>query len=268
MRFLRLLVLDLMALALLAGYGWSIQHSRAGAADPYWTAISRRGLLRVGTDPGFRPFAEEQDGHWTGYDVELVQEIGRRLGLRVTWQAVGYDALYDTLAAGQVDLLASALPLAPEQGWRARFSSAYLDAGQVLVTRRDSPITDLSTLGTATVGAALGSEGDTILRNLRRDDPHITVRSDFQTPAELLTALERGTLAAAITDSISALSLVEQHHDFVIARSLSFEPYVLAMPAGAYRLEAETNRVLHELRAEHFIEHLNTRWFGSSPVAQ
>lgn len=267
-RRIRLLVLDLMALALVIGYGWSIRHTRAGAADPYWTAISQRGILRVGTDPGFRPFAEEQDDRWSGYDVELVDEIGRRLGLRVTWQAVGYDALYDTLAAGQVDLLASALPLAPEQGWRARFSTAYLDAGQVLVTHRNSPITGLATLSAGRIGAALGSEGDTILRNLRRDRPDITVRSDYQTPAELLKALEQGAVDAAITDAISALSLTEQNRDFVIAQSLDFEPYVLAMPAGAYRLEAETNRVLEELRSEHFFDRLNTRWFGSRSATQ
>lgn len=268
MRLIRLLVVDFLALAVLAGYGWSIQHTRAGAADPYWTEIQQRGVLRVGSDPGFRPFADEQNNRWSGYDVELVEEIGRRLGLRVEWQAVGYDALYDTLAAGKVDLLASALPLAPEQGWRARFSSAYLDAGQVLVTRRGSPIVDLSSIADHTVGAALGSEGDTILRNLRRDHPEINGRSEYETPSELLEALEQGELDAAITDAISALSLTEQNHDFVIAQSITFEPYVLAMPVGAYQLAAETTVVLDELRAEHFFDRLNARWFGSRPATQ
>jgi ABC-type amino acid transport substrate-binding protein len=266
-RFTRLL-LDILALAVVIGYGWSIQHTRAGAADPYWTEITRRGVLRVGTDPGFRPFAEERDGHWTGYDVELAEEIARRLGFRVTWQAVSYDALYDTLAAGQVDLLASALPLAPEQGWRARFSSAYLDAGQVLVTRRNSTITGVGSLEGHKVGAALGSEGDTLLRNLRRDHPDIAAHSEYETPAELLRALEQGALDAALTDSISALSLTESNREFVIRQGLTFEPYVLAMPAGAYRLQAEIDRVLDALRRDGFIERLNTRWLGAASTAQ
>ena len=260
----RWLLLDLAALALLAGYGWSIQQTRAGAADPVWTEVTRRGVLRAGTDPGFRPFAEEQNGRWTGYDVELVEEIGRRLGLRVTWQAVSYDALYDTLAAGQVDLLASALPLAPEQGWRARFSSAYLDAGQVLVARRGGPIRGTASLPGHVVGAALGSEGDTILRNLARDDPAIEARSEFETPAELLDALRAGRIEAAIVDSISALSLTERDRRFAIVASLTFEPYVLAMPVAAYRLQAEVDRVMEQLRSKRFVERLNTRWFGGA----
>lgn len=259
---------DLLALGLLFGYGWSVRHTRAGAADPVWIEITQRGVLRVGTDPGFRPFAEEHDGDWTGYDVELMEEIGRRLGVRVTWQAVSYDSLYDTLAAGQVDLLASALPLAPEQGWRARFSASYLDAGQVLITSRESQARSLSDLSTETVGAALGSEGDTLLRNLQRERPNIRVRSEFETPAELLTALEHGTLNAALSDSINALSLTERNREFVIAQNITFEPIVLAMPVSAYRLEQELNHVFDELRAERFFEALNTRWFAPGPKPQ
>ncbi|MDQ5854260.1 MAG: transporter substrate-binding domain-containing protein, partial [Chloroflexota bacterium] len=175
-----------------------------------------------------------------------------------------YDALYDTLAAGQVDLLASALPLAPEQGWRARFSSAYLDAGQVLVARRGGPIRGTASLPGHVVGAALGSEGDTILRNLVRDDPAIGARSEFETPAELLDALRAGRIEAAILDSISALSLTETDRRFAIVASLTFEPYVLAMPVAAYRLQAEVDRVMEHLRTEGFVERLNTRWFGGA----
>jgi ABC-type amino acid transport substrate-binding protein len=264
MRLIRMLVLDLLALTIVAGYAWSVRHTSAGAADPHWTAITARGVIRVGTDPGFRPFAEEQNGRWSGYDVELTEEIARRLGLRVEWRTVSYDALYDTLAAGQVDLLASALPLAPEQGWRARFSSAYLDAGQVLVTRRGSPLSDLPSLAGHSAGAALGSEGDTLLRNLRHDYPAVEVRSEYESPAELLAALERGAIEAAITDAVSALSLTERNREFVIARGLTFEPYVLAMPAGAYQLQAEVDQILGDLREERFFDRLNARWFGQA----
>jgi ABC-type amino acid transport substrate-binding protein len=252
---------DLLALVVLLTYGWSINRTRSGAADPVWTNITERGVLRVGSEPGVRPFAEQQGNSWTGYDVELVNEIGRRLGLEVSWQAVGYDALYDTLAAGQVDLLASALPLAPEQGWRARFSNAYLDAGQVLVVPAVSAIKTEADLAGHTAAAALGSEGDTLLRRLKQSSPTIVPRTTYDTPDAALDALRRGNVDAVITDSISALPLVQQDRRFVIARGLTFEPYVLAMPVGAYQLQANVDRVLGELRDEGFFDRLNAKWF-------
>jgi len=263
-RFTRLF-LDVVAVLVLLSYAWTVQHAHAGSADPVWTKVVQRGVLRVGSDPGFRPFAQETGGKWSGYDVDLATEIARRLGMRIELKAVGYDALYDTLAAGEVDLLASALPLAPQQGWRARFSSPYLDAGPMLVARAGS-IQHEGDLGGQRVGAVLGSEGDTLLRALTRQDPSVGARSDFETPEAALAALQSGALDAAIVDAVSAIGLAERDKQFRIVRSLSFQPYVLAMPIEAYQLQKEVERVLGELRREGFFEQLNARWFGGASV--
>ncbi len=258
------LFLDVLAVLVLLSYAWTVQHARRGSADPVWTKVVQRGVLRVGSDPGFRPFAQETGGKWSGYDVDLATEIARRLGMRIELKAVGYDALYDTLAAGEVDLLASALPLAPQQGWRARFSSPYLDAGPMLVARADSSIQHEGDLGGQRVGAVLGSEGDTLLRVLTRKDPSVAARSDFETPEAAFAALQSGGLDAAIVEAVSAIGLAERDKRFRIVRSLSFQPYVLAMPIEAYQLQKEVEQILGELRREGFFEQLNTRWFGDA----
>ncbi len=259
----RQLGLQLAALAALVAYGWTIRQATQGHADPVWTALQARGTLRVGADPGFRPFAEERAGQWRGYDVDLANELGRRLGLRVEFVAVSYDALYDELGSHHVDLLAAALPLAPEQGWRARFTGAYLDAGQVLVARADSGVVDEAGLAGRRVGAALGSDGDTLLQQWRQRDPTIGAESRFDTPGDALAALERGALDAVVADAVSALGLTERDPAFRIARSLTFEPLVLAVPGDAYQLQAAINGALDELRRAGFFAELNRRWFAS-----
>lgn len=255
-----------LALAILLAYSWTVWQARRGAADPVWQRIQATGVLRVGTDPGFAPFALEQRGAWDGYDVALAREVAQRLGLRAEFVAMSYDSLYPKLEAGDVDLLASALPLAPEQGWRARFSAAYLDAGLVLVTRADSAITDETLLAGQRVGAALGSDGDTALRRLQRTTPAINANSAYALPTNALAALQQGALDAVLTDAISALEVTQRDPHFHIARSLSFEPYVLAMPITAYQLQSQVNRVLDDLHREGFIAQLNARWFGDPQI--
>jgi polar amino acid transport system substrate-binding protein len=253
--------LDLLAILVLLLFGWTIRYTARGAADPIWTAIQQRGVLRVGVDPGFKPFAEQRDGQLIGYDIDLVHALAQRLGLRVELTPVGYDALYDALSTRQVDLLAAALPLAPEQGWRARFSTAYLNAGQVLVTRRDSPIQSEGDLPDRVVGVALGSDADTLARKLRRDLPTIDVRSSYETPAAALEALAAGQLDAALTDAVSALAGAEEHANLRIVSALTFDPYVLAMPVEAYRLQAAVDSALEEMRQAGEFDRLNGRWF-------
>lgn len=260
MRLTKLLV-DLLAIVALLAYAWAANYTQRGAADPVWTDIQARGVLRVGTDPGFRPFAEERDGQFQGYDIDLVTELARRENLRVEFVAVGYDALYDALSTRRVDLLAAALPLAPEQGWRARFSTPYLNAGQVLVVRKGSPITQEADLADRVAGVALGSDGDTLARKLQRDLPTLTVRADFETTTAALDALDSSQVDAVIADTISALSAQHSHPNLQIARALTFEPYVLALPGEAYQLEQAVNQALEAMRQEQIFDRLNNRWF-------
>lgn len=254
-------LIDGCALLLVLAYGWTTVYAQRGAADPVWTAVRERGVLRVGTDPGFRPFAEMQGDRFVGYDIDLATEVARRLQLRVEFKQVSYDALYDVLGAHEVDMLAAALPIAPQQGWRARFSDAYLNAGQVLVTRIGSTITNTDDFASKRIGVGAGSEGDTILRDLARTLPTMDMHGEYETSIDALAALARGELDAVIADAVAALTAQAQHSDIQVARALTYDPYVLAVPVESYQLAAEVNRVLAEMRAEGYFERANRRWF-------
>jgi polar amino acid transport system substrate-binding protein len=252
---------DALALLTLLAYGSVVRYTERGAADPVWTAIAARGVLRVGTDPGFRPFTEERGGALVGYDVDLVREVGRRLGLRVEFVPVAYDGLYDALSTGRVDLLAAALPLAPEQGWRAAFSTPYLNAGQLLVVGAGSSVTDEGQLSGRRVGVALGSDGDTFARKLRLALPDMALDARYESPQAALDALAAGAVDAAIVDAVSALTGAAQHPGLRITRALTFEPYVVAVPVAAYQLQRAVNGALAAMQSDGTIERLNAEWF-------
>lgn len=252
---------DLLTIGVLAAYGWIIHYTNRGAADPVWTVVQTQRVLRVGTDPGFKPFAEERNGQFQGYDVDVARELAQRLGFRAEFVSVGYDALYDALSTRRVDMLAAALPLAPEQGWRARFSTPYLNAGQVVVVPQGAAITEEGDLAAKVVGAALGTDGDTLARKLHRDLPTMTVRSDYETVQAAMNDLVQGKLDAVITDSVSALAAINTQPGLGYAFALTFDPYVLAVPIEAYQLQNEINRVLDDMRREGIFDRLNAKWF-------
>ena len=254
-------LLDSCALLLCLLYGWTTLYAQRGAADPVWTDIRDRGVLRVGTDPGFRPFAEMRGDSFAGYDIDLATEVARRLGLRVEFKQVGYDALYDVLGAHDVDMLAAALPLAPQQGWRARLSDAYLNAGQLLMTRSGSSIRRPEDFVDKRVGAGTGTEGDTILRDLARSMPSIELHVEYETSADALAALARGELDAVIADAVAALGAQFQYPHLEVAQALSFDPYVLAVPAEAYQLASEVNQALSAMRDDGYFNRANRKWF-------
>jgi polar amino acid transport system substrate-binding protein len=258
------------ALAIIVGYALLAASAELGATiagaglDPVWAGARARGTLRVAVDYGFYPFTDIQNDEPRGYDIDLARAVAAKLGLRAEFVGSGLDSMYDDLVAGKADMAASALPYAPEQSWRVRFSEFYFNAGQVLVTPELSPISAEADLRGRRVAVALGSDADAYARALRARVPGIVVQPLYDTPADALLALRRGAADAAIVDNTSAL-VDFRDPGLHIAAALTLEPYVLVVAAPAFQLQGEVNRALDELRREGFFEALGERWFVDAP---
>jgi polar amino acid transport system substrate-binding protein len=260
--------LDLAAALVLTAYAALAASAQLGTSvagqglDPIWSAAQQRGSLRVAVDYGFFPLSDIRDGQSSGYDIDLARAVASRLGLRTEFVGSNLDSIYDDLANHKADLAASALPYAPEQGWRASFSTFYFNAGQVLVVRQGSSIGGPADLSGRAIGAPLGSDADTYARNLLTNEPTILLRSSYDPAAEVLADLRSGALDAAIVDNASALAAIGSAPGLrLVEPALTLEPYVLAMPAEAFQLRAEVNRALDELRQEGFFDRLGRKWF-------
>jgi ABC-type amino acid transport substrate-binding protein len=246
------------ALVVLAGYLLLVllTNSRAAPADPTALAAYARGTLRVTVDAGYRPFADIVDGRLTGFDVELVRLLAAELGLRAEFQLAGFDALYDQLTSGRADLIASALPYAPEQGWRARFTTPYFDAGLLLIGRVGRPPVSRELAPELRIGVVLGAAADGWAR---RHAAH-TALQHFDDEAALFTAFAAGRLDAVALDRVAALPLLADSRYRQVA-ALSFEPYVFALPVHAATLERDLNGALERLRARGDLARLEEQWF-------
>jgi ABC-type amino acid transport substrate-binding protein len=250
-------------LALLAEQGVSV----AGQGlDPVWSQARARGTLRVAIDLGFYPFTWTEGGRAAGYDVDLARAVAGKLGLEAEFVPTGLDAVYDDLAARRADMAASALPYAPEQGWRASFSSFYFNAGQVLVAPVASPIAGPAELAGRTLAVPLGSDADTEARRMLAAGVQFTLRAEYDTPAEALDAVRAGAADAAIVDNAAALIGMRRPGLRIVEPALTLEPYVLVFAPESYELRERVNRALEELRREGFFDELGRRWFVEAPA--
>lgn len=238
------------SLALLAGLVWAGQQR---PPDRYLDEIRARSVLRVGTDPSYPPFESVQDGHIVGYDAEFAQIIATDIGVKVEFVPLALDTLYDALAAGKVDLLISALPFIYERQAEVRYSQPYYQAGQVLVVRPgERDIRSVNDLTNREVGVELGSTADTEARRLARTSVlGMQVRATYTSADEVLAALARGEIDAAITDNTSAQAALRAQPGrySILSPPLTDEPYVIAMPVRADGLATQVDATIARLRA-------------------
>ncbi|MCS6840130.1 MAG: ABC transporter substrate-binding protein [Roseiflexus sp.] len=259
--------LDSAALMILVGYVALALSAHTGVQvagqglDPVWAGVQQRRTLRVAVDLGFYPFTWMEDGQPVGYDIDLARAIASHLGVQVEFVPSSLDSIYDDLAARRADIAISALPYAPEFGWRARFSQFYFDAGQMLVVWSGSPIASEADLAGRVVGVALGSDADTLARRRLAEGSSFTLRPDYDAPEDALAALQRGEIDAAIVDRPAALMAIARAPELRVVQALTFEPYVIAVAPEAYRLHEAVNQALDALRAKGFFEEAQRKWF-------
>src|SRR5687767_12691891 len=91
--------------------------------DAAWEHVQQTGVIRVGMDAAYPPFESiNEHNELVGFDVDLANEIGQRLGMRVEFVNIAYDGLFDALLTGRVDMLISGLVDAREFWGKANFS--------------------------------------------------------------------------------------------------------------------------------------------------
>jgi ABC-type amino acid transport substrate-binding protein len=124
------------------------------AEPPLLERIRQARTLRVGVWHGFRGlnFQHPQTGKVVGMEVELLEEIGRGLGVKVEMVDAPWVDLPKKLKRKEFDLLFCAL--IPSSDYRGiRYSVPYLDMGLVAMRRAgDDSVTSAASLSGKTVG--------------------------------------------------------------------------------------------------------------------
>ena len=73
------------------------------------------GQLRVGSDIPYPPFEFGRPPGYEGFDVDVVNEIAKRLDLEAEFVKTPFDPIFRNLAQGRFDMVASAATITPER---------------------------------------------------------------------------------------------------------------------------------------------------------
>ena len=83
----------------------------AFAAEPPHTVDA--GALSWGTSPTFAPFEFQQDGKAVGFDVDMMAELARRVGLQSSMLGMDFVGLVPAVAAHRIDAAVSGMYITP-----------------------------------------------------------------------------------------------------------------------------------------------------------
>ncbi|MCC3275963.1 MULTISPECIES: basic amino acid ABC transporter substrate-binding protein [unclassified Arthrobacter] len=247
------------ALSLTACGGGSNDDAGSSDAGNEFNLVSD-GALTVCSDIPYAPFEYEENGEYTGFDMDLIREIATGMGLELEVQDVGFDGLQSgtVLAAGQCDLGASAMTITPEREEKLGFSEPYYDSLQSLLVPADSDTKALEDMSGKKLGVQQGTTGEAYARDNIPDDVEIV---SFPSDAELFPALQSGNVDAVLQDLPVNLGHTDDGAFTIAEKFQTDESYGFAMEKENTELISAVNEQLSELRENGKYQEIYDKYF-------
>ncbi|GAA0573124.1 membrane-bound lytic murein transglycosylase MltF [Halomonas salifodinae] len=233
--------------------------------DSPLTTIRERAFLSVLTRN--TPTTYYQGSHGpAGFEYELARRFADHLGVSLDMDADhSLQEVLSGVRAGQADLGAAALPLAPEQEGII-FSRPILTLQPLVVYRRGlPPVRDIDDLQRLSLATLRGSGTGLVLRELQAERPELSwLETGDLEVADLLQRVESGSLDAAVVYAhqfrLNRLFFPGVESGFPLGEPLSM---AWAFPArGGLPLQQAANAFLATQQTNGELDALVERYFG------
>ena len=225
----------------------------------------RGNLLRVGIDLNTAPFGFlDASGQVSGFDAELIQLVAEQWGVGIEFIATTPSDRIAKLAAGEVDIIASAMPHTKEAEADIEFSQTYFMNGQALLVNSASGITDLAGLNELPVAALQDSSAIDLLRAYADANAVLLNIAPYPTYQAAIDALKNGQITALTADLITLAQIAKNDPDVTIIGDIyTQEPFGLGLAPGDSYFNNLTNFTLQNLKEQGRYDELYRKWFGN-----
>ncbi len=229
-------------------------------------AAGENGTFIVGFDQDFPPMGfVGNDGEYTGFDLELAEEVANRLGMEFVPQPIAWDAKDMELNSGTIDCIWNGFTMNGRED-DYTWSEPYMDNSQVFVVASDSGITSFADLAGKIVEVQADSSAEAALK----DNTELTGSfGTLQTTPDYNTAfmdLEMGAVDAIAMDVIVAGYQIEQRGDndsyLILEETLASEEYGIGFKKGNEELRDKVQTTLEEMAADGTLKTISDKWFG------
>ncbi|OIR60236.1 amino acid ABC transporter substrate-binding protein [Bacillus sp. FMQ74] len=248
--------------------------NEADSKDTGWEQIKGKGKIVVATSGTLYPTSyhdtDSGSDKLTGYEVEVVREAAKRLGLKVEFKEMGIDGMLTAVNSGQVDAAANDIDVTKDREKKFAFSTPYKYSYGTAIVRKDdlSGIKTLKDLkGKKAAGAAT-----TVYMDVARKYGAKEVIYDNATNEQYLKDVANGRTDVILNDYyLQTLALAAfPDLNITIHPDIKYMPnkQALVIKKSNAALQNKMNETLKEMSKDGTLTKLSKQFFNKADVSK
>lgn len=203
----------------------------------------------VGFDAEYPPYGYmDENGEYTGFDLDLAQEVCNRRGWTLVKQPIDWNAKDNELNAGNIDCIWNGFTRNEERENQYAWSDYYVNNSIVLLVRKDSGYNTKADLAGKVVDVQAASSGASALEadaEFKATLKEVIEVKDYNTA---VMDLQSGAVDAIAIDIGVAEYQCEIHDDIMIMEeAVNTEKYAIGFQKDNTALRDQVQETLYEM---------------------
>ena len=222
--------------------------------------------LRTAVDGTFAPHAfPSMSGGYEGFNIDLANEIARRLKRKIIIDAAQFSGLVPALQAGTYDFLSAPTTVTKERAENMLFTEGYLNTDFQFLIRKGTPkITKLEELKGKTISVNKGSAYDSWARE-REDQLGWKIES-FGTQTDAVQAVLVGRADANVAgDTVIAWAVKSNPQLELSYRYITGLVWAAPLRKASGEMRKSLENAIECMKLDNMIAKMHEKWFGIAP---
>jgi polar amino acid transport system substrate-binding protein len=173
-----------------------------------WNAIKDSGTIIAATEGAFYPFNYFEGSKLTGYEVDVAEAVAKKLGLKIEWRVVSFDAQLASIRQDRFDFAIASHGYTEERAKAVDFASPHYCTGGQIAAPKNGALT-AAALNGKTVGVQLA----TSYYDNAKKIPGLKELKTYKADPEAFSALKAGKIDAWISDKWLIRATIEKNAD-------------------------------------------------------
>jgi len=229
--------------------------------------VLKRGVLRVGMEPGYMPFElRDKKGNVIGFDVDIAKIMAKEMGVKLELVPTAWDGIIPALLTDKFDIIMSGMTITASRNLQINFANPYIVVGQTIFINKkhEGKIKSYKDLNDPkyVVATKLGVTADYATKRFMGKSK---IRL-FETEQEGAMEVAAGRADAFVYDlPYNALFYSQNPKNIVFLDTpFTYEPLAWAVRKGDPDFINFLNNFLAQIKGDGRYQKVYDKWFGSS----